>query len=423
MSGKRYALLLLIALALRLVWYALHADTGYSAFDQGDYRLYEIGAEHFAEHGDFSNSLFLARPPAYPLLIYLVGGAKEAVLLANCLLGALMAPLAASVARALGLRPQLALWVGGLVCIEPTSVIHGSVTLNSEPLANATFLAFLLCALRGTQAGSGNRQSAWFISAALLLAISALTRPTAHWLWPVMGVLLWWQFPRLRRKVALFMLVSMLPLSAWVAHNGLALGNFTFSTVGVYTALYYRAASVERVATDQPIEEVFAAINRRVAARIGQPDESIGAEKRHEWLAANARLSDAMLAEALAIFRRYPLSYALTLPVGLLRIYGIFSSYPQLGQPLLSLAWLWNLCLAAGWCVGIWRARAERHAMLRWQLTLVGYITVTTVLVSSASNSARMTSMITPLLIAALVYVVDEWLRRSGRLSRHFALE
>ena len=413
MNRQRYALLFIAAAIVRFIWLALHADAAFAAFDQGDYRLYEIGAEHIAAVGDFSNSLFLARPPGYPMLIYLVGGTKLAVILVNSLLGAIVAPLAAHLAIAMGLRPRLALWVGAIVCIEPTSLIHGSVTLNAEPLTNAALLTMLLCALRGTEAKDSRQQYAWFIGAAIMLTLAALTRPAAHWLWLILGIMLWWRYARLRRKIVAFMFTSALLLSAWVLHNGIVFDHFTFTTTGAYTMLYYRAASVERVATNRPINEVFAAINQRVSARIGEPTEGVDADRRHHWLAAPPEVYNAMLAESMAIFRKYPLAYLLTVPVGFLRIYGIFSSFPNLGQPLLAIAWFWEISLVAGWCAGIWIAwRRREHTMVWWQFTLVSYFTVVTLLVSSASNSARMTSMITPLLIIATVYSVHDLLAR-----------
>ena len=247
----------------------------------------------------------------------------------------------------------------------------------------------------------------------MLLTLSALTRPAAHWLWLILGIMLWWRYARLRRKVVAFMFTSALLLSAWVLHNGIVFDHFTFTTTGAYTVLYYRAASVERVATNRPINEVFAAINQRVSARIGEPTEGVGADRRHHWLAAPPEVYDAMLAESLAIFRRYPLAYLITLPVGFMRIYGIFSSFPNLGQPLLAVAWFWDICLVVGWCAGIWIAwRRREGTMVWWQFTLVSYFTVVTLLVSSASNSARMTSGITPLLIIATVYAAEDILTR-----------
>ena len=419
MTARQYLWLFLIASALRLVWLALHADADFAAFEQGDYRLYELGAEQIARHGNFNSSIFLVRPPAYPILIHLVGGDKFAVLLVNSLLGATLAPLSARLAVALGLRARLAFWIGVIVCVEPTSLIHSSVTLNAEPLTNLSLLLMLLSLLQGVEANTAKQRYAWLIGAGFWLALSALTRPAGHWLWLALAPALWWYAKRLRRPTVAFLLASVPLLFAWVAHNGLVFGNFTFSSTSSYTMLYYRAAPVERLATGQAIDDVVVAINQRVSARIGEPTEGVGVDRRHHWLAGSPAVYDAMLAESLSIFRRYPLAYLFTIPVGFLRIYGIFSSFPNLGQPLLAFAWLWDIALVLGWSASIWIAWRQRSKKLFWwPMVLVLYFTATTLAVSSASNSSRMTSMVTPLLIIGTVYAMDHFLAGRGFWQR-----
>ena len=424
MNWRLYLLFFALAAVIRVGWLIHHAglppEGTYGIFDQGDYRLYEIGAEHIASYGDFSNSLFLVRPPGFPLLIYLFGISQFAVLMANSLLGAGIIPLSMKIAQELGLRHKLVIWVGVILCFDPTAVIHSSVTLYAEPLTNVTLLMMFLCLMLGSKTTNRKNQYLWLLCAAVLLAMSALTRPTTQWLWVILGGMLWWWNPRLRRPVIAFLVTSSLLLTGWVIHNGLVQRHYIFSTVGTYTMLYYRAASVERVATNLPIRDVFAAINQRVSVRIGESPEGVGEEQRHNWLAATPEIQDAMLAESVAIILRYPFAYLLTVPVGFLRIFGIFSTFPKLGQPLLSLAWLWNIGLVVGWSLGIWFAWRERQrALLWWPLAMVGYTTAVTLLVSSASNSARMTSGITPFLVLGTVYAMDQILlrRRSDAIS------
>lgn len=424
MNWRWYCFIFGLAAILRFGWLFFHAglppEENYERFDQGDYRLYEIGAEHIAEQRDFNNSLFLVRPPGFPLLIYALGITKFTVLMANCIFGACQVVLSMKIALELGLRRRLALGVGLILCMDPASVIHSSVSLYAEPLTNTAILTFILCLVIGVKSVERRNQYLWLIAAAMFLTIASLTRPTTQWLWVVFGVLLWWQHSRLRRPVLAFTLACSLLSTGWVIHNGLVHRHYIFSTLGAYTMLYYRAASVERLATNQPILDVFAAINQRVALRFGDSSEGIGEEQRHHWLAATPDIHDAMLAESLSIFLKYPLAYLLTVPVGFLRIYGIFSAFPLLSQPWLSLAWLWDIALVLAWCVGMIFARRSRlKSFFWWQFSLVGYTTVVTLIVSSASNSARMTSSITPFLIMALVYALDEIriLRRKRKLA------
>lgn len=57
----------MVALAIRLL--VIVTAPSITSLDTGDYALYDIGARHFLQYGDFSNSLFLVRPPVYPLLL------------------------------------------------------------------------------------------------------------------------------------------------------------------------------------------------------------------------------------------------------------------------------------------------------------------------------------------------------------------
>lgn len=95
------ALLTLLALGLRLAWGLGALASDVSLVDQGDYASYRLAAQHLLQHGDFSNSLFLYRPPAFPLLIALTGLNDFSVIAVNALAGALLTPLTWLVARRL----------------------------------------------------------------------------------------------------------------------------------------------------------------------------------------------------------------------------------------------------------------------------------------------------------------------------------
>src|SRR5688572_18553473 len=95
-----------LALALRVGLAALWYTDDYLNFQTGDYGLYRIGAEHVREHGDFTNSLFLPRPPVYIVLLAILPPNDTLVLAINVVLGALIAPATVMLTRRLGLAER-----------------------------------------------------------------------------------------------------------------------------------------------------------------------------------------------------------------------------------------------------------------------------------------------------------------------------
>src|SRR5262245_46518390 len=111
-----------LALALRLgVMASLGSDL--RRYQTGDYDLYKDGAQDFVVTHDFSNSLFLPRPPLFSLMIVALGINDWAVIVANVVLGALAAPLSYLFVRQLGLSQPLAILAALVVAIDPTGVV------------------------------------------------------------------------------------------------------------------------------------------------------------------------------------------------------------------------------------------------------------------------------------------------------------
>ena len=151
----RFGVLFGVALGVRLLLVALRYTDDFANFQSGDYILYRLGAEHFLTQGDFTNSLFLPRTPGFPLLVAALGVNTLAALLANCVLGALLVPLAVLLAAELGLNRAGSLAVGVIMVFEPSMVVY-SAFLGSEALANLLLVGSWLALARMMRARARN---------------------------------------------------------------------------------------------------------------------------------------------------------------------------------------------------------------------------------------------------------------------------
>ena len=108
---KHFKLLLLITLAglLLRVGYALVTyEPSLLNYHSGDYREYKNAAEDILQ-GDleFKNSVYLVRPPLFPLLAAALGIQPTLILAVNILLGAVIIPLTYVLARHFAPPPRL----------------------------------------------------------------------------------------------------------------------------------------------------------------------------------------------------------------------------------------------------------------------------------------------------------------------------
>ena len=390
-----------IACALRLVYVGARYTSDLSSFQDGDYRLYEIGAEHLKLNGRLDNSLFLVRPPAFPIMIYLFDLNGTAVLLANVILGALIAPLTCVLARQCGLSSGISLFTGLIVAIDPTSIIY-SAYLGSESLANITLLAALMLLIAGVQSATARKALALAAVAGVVLAVSSLVRPATFLVWIVLAG---WGLICYRAKwaaIVLFALVSAAGIGAWIVHNGNVFGNPTFSTIGGYNLLYYRAASVESRGSGLSIDETYVELSRRVEARLGHDTTHVDGATRHGHYAATAELQPAMLAVALDVFTTYPIVYLLTIPIGLYRILGWTQNVSGWLLPILA---IWNLGLVLGAIAGLMALFRRRQYTVFWLILLVcAYYIAGTIIVQTSGIDTRARTMLTPLFAVAIVY-------------------
>jgi 4-amino-4-deoxy-L-arabinose transferase-like glycosyltransferase len=411
-----------LALGARLLWILAFAPVGRAAFDTGDYALYEIGAGHLRAVGDFSNSLFLVRPPLFVLQVFALGENIWAVLLVNAVFGALTAAATVWLARRFGLHMSLALLAAVLVALDP-STIRFSAFLGPEALANLLIVvgvASFLQALRSERISVG-----WALLGGLALGLSSVTRPATYLLWIPLVV---WQLVAQRRRwralllpLISFAAMSIIPTSLWAWHNAQVFDNPTLSTVSPFAMLYYRAASLENLIGDyESMDAVYLELNRRVEAEMGRDPALATADTRHGYLSASPELGAAMNRVSMAIFLENPVLYVATIPLGFVRMLGILP--PVITGPGDVLVALWNTLFVLLTALGLLRAALERRWTLFFGVGLVlAYYVAGTLYVKSAGMDARERTMLTPFMAAASAYALD-WMARRVRDGRNVGL-
>lgn len=371
------------------------------------------GGEHFLSYGDFSNSLFLPRPPLFPLMIAALGGDTLSVLVMNCVLGAALVPVTIWLAGRFGLDQGASLVVGLVIALEPSMIVY-SAFLGSEALANLLLAGMWLALMKMLRAESPRWRILWGGIAGFLQVGTSLARPASYLLWVMLGLWLLWQNRSHRMAVGVFMLVSALGIGGWITHNGQVFGHYTFSTVGNYALLYYHAASVERLASGDEMDAVYTRINERVETLLGHDPSDVDPGYMHRYLAATPEINTALRQVALEIMLAHPLLTAVTFPVGFVRMFGLLPGRVALfpSQVLMGLIEVvWNGLLLVGAGYGLWIVFRRREWMIFW-LTLLslGYFTGGVLLVKSVGN-VRERSAILPLLVILAVMAVRHILR------------
>lgn len=407
-----FVLIFLLALGVRLGYAALRHTDDLGAFQAGDYTLYRIGGEHIRAEGDFTNSLFLLRPPLFPLTVAVLGVNDQLVLLANALIGSMLAPLTVVFARQLGLSVRLALLAGLIVALDPASVVYSSF-LGPEPLANAFLLLMMVALLYGFRQRTHRREVILGMVAGLTLTLSVLARPAAFLIWTGLGGWLLLIDRRRWRLVAAYTLTSIIGISAWIVHNEIVFDNPTVSTVSSYNLLYYRAASVEHWATGHDMDTVYTDLARRVEARMGRDTSQVDTSTRHHHYAGSAKLTRAMNGIAFETFINNPLEYLYTLPIGVARMFGFTNLLPNW---TLVFEVLWNAALILGAVAGLWIAYRQQHWLLFWGVTLTAaYFTIGTLFVQTSGLDTRMRTMFAPHLATACALAIGAFLVQRSR--------
>jgi hypothetical protein len=414
----RFALpaIILLGLALRIAYtssvYGLTLDLDYP----GDYWDYHIAAKQILR-GDtaFTHPIFLVRPPLYPLVVAALDVHRPLLLILNQLLAIMIIPLAHLLARQLRLPHQLALLAALLVALDPTSIKYAGILL-AEPLANLLLAAAYaaLLALKRTQ--SRIATLAWGLAAGGLIALSALTRPAAYLLWiPLAAWVIFARWSKSLRLLAVLALAApnLLGIGLWQYHNAAAFGNGSFTSIGAFNLLYYRAAATLHLAQGrQDIDAIKISLARRVEERLGNSANDFAENWRVRHRAPTAPGEAHMRDIAMEEIIKHPAEYALA------ALIGAHQSLIEVWGALTVPGAVWNIALLIAAAFGLWSLVCQRHWVDAMFLLLPPlYFLSGTVVVCTTCMDTRARVMITPLLAVIAAIGVFHWRNRRRAAS------
>lgn len=409
MSHARILLMLmLLSLGLRVAYIALRYDV-VQVSHGGDYALYEDIARQFEQHGNVSIRGSLFRPPLFPIMIYVLDFNRDAVLAVNTLFGALIVPITYVLALQLKLAQRLAILAAVIVAIDPASIIH-SAFLIAEPLSD--FLLVLVVVLLFKIIQQDRYAVGYATLAGIMLALSALARPTIYLLWIPLGGWLLLAYPRQWLAIATFAAVSLAGLAPWYIHNGVVFDHYTYSTVGNYNLLYIRAASVENLATDKSIQEVYIDLAQRVDERIGRDTNREYPPHPYDYISPTKEESAAYRDIAFEIFAEHPQWYVATIPLGVARMFGWSNDITGIWRIAET---TWNFALLGLAVIGLGLAFRHKNWLVFWSMGLIcAYYTAGTLYVKTSSMDTRMRSMLIPFMAILVAYAWDKAMTKWG---------
>lgn len=405
----------IVALVVRLVWGLSQLERGFLFVSEGDYNLYQIGAEHFRAYGNFDNSLFLVRPPLFPLIVAALNDNHTLIIVMNAFLGALIAPLLMLIACQLGFSYRVIILAGILIALDPLHIPY-TAFLGPEALSFVTALAMFSALLALYHAEGGRIAWFWGVIAAIMLLVSAYARPSIYLIWTGLSVWLLFIRPHYWYAILTFAILSFAGIQVWSQHNERVFNNATFSSIGAYTMTYYRAAAILNQANpDMPIADVYIEIGQRVEERLGNDPSLVDASTQHGYLAASPEVEAALSATSFDIFRAHPEWYIATLGLGIIRYFNLLPSFPpfaNLTNPALYPPIIYNWLILGSATMGLFLCFARKKLLAFWGLILFcGYFSVGTLVVKSAGLTARERSVIIPLIVLLAAYGIVELYR------------
>ena len=403
--------IILLGLALRIAYTSSVYGPFLNLDYPGDYWDYHIAAKQILA-GDisFTHNIFLVRPPLYPLIVAALEVHRPLLIMLNQLLALMIIPLTFTLARQLGLPNRLALLAALIIALDPTSIKYSGILL-AEPLANLLLAAAFATLLALKRAETRSATITWGFAAGALIALSALTRPAAYLLWIPMGA--WaagarWRVGLRGLAVAAIAMPALLGMGLWQQHNAQVFDNGSFTSVGTFNLLYYRAAATLHLAQGrQDMSAVKLSLARRVEERLGDVDESTAGEWQQQHRANTARVDAAMREIALEVIRNHPAEFVLA------ALAGAHQSLIEVWGALSLAGALWNIALLMACAVGLWAlVRQRRWVDALFLLLPCAYFLSGTLLVCTTCMDTRARVMITPLLAVLAAYGVMSLLNR-----------
>ncbi len=408
--------IVLLGLALRIAYTSSVYGPFLNLDYPGDYWDYHIAAQQILA-GDigFTHRIFLVRPPLYPLVVAALDVNRPLLIMLNQLLAVMIIPLTYTLSRQLSLPVRPALLAALIVALDPTSIKYSGILL-AEPLANLLLAAAFVSLLALKRAGSRSAAIAWGLAAGALIALSALTRPAAYLLWIPLAA--WalgarWRFGLRGLAAVAIALPALVGMLVWQGHNAVVFGNGSFTSVGTFNLLYYRAAATLHLAQGrQDITALKRSLARRVEERLGNEGEASADEWRQQHRANTSRGDAAMREIALEVILNHPAAFALaTLASAYQSLIEVWGALSQVGA-------LWNIALLMASAIGLWSLLRRRRWMDALFLSLpCAYFLAGTLLVCTTCMDTRARVMITPLLAVMAAYGVAHLLNRRRAAS------
>jgi 4-amino-4-deoxy-L-arabinose transferase-like glycosyltransferase len=365
-----------VALAALVVVYVVRVlipQPSMRALGGGDPYEYDRLAKSLLRGEGFSNIIWGLRTPGFPLfvtLIYaLVGPQPYVVVILNLMLGALNVVLIYKLA-ALLLEDRTAATISALLLAVEVAHLDAAVTVMSEPLHNL----FLFIALFWLVVTIKTGRWGALLAAGVAMGVALLTRPVSFYLAILLALALIVYRRGLWKHAVVFAAICVVFASAWSYRNLYYVNNFSLTTTGSYTTLFYKMVSVESHATGRPPEEVGIDMAWEVEQRLGNTDVtreeieeySVGrSENLHGNDPARQELFRTMIMERV---RAYPAWTVIMTGVSLVKMFDANRTihFPAWAQLALMAATL----LLAG--IGYWRAWKER----RWLFLLLSHIVI-----------------------------------------------
>lgn len=267
--------LLLLALALRLLLFAIHQPWDPSVVEkhilQHDARGYHELAVTLVEHGRFAHSaespLETFRAPLYPAFVALTyavsGNSPWLALLLQALLDSLACLLLYDALRRL-LSPGVAAVAAVLYACDPFLILYSSGTLLSDSLSVFLLVtAFWFAALTLTSP-EGGRRLRLAAGGGLFLGLAALARPIAQF--SVFCYALFYLLAfrhRLRtgfQCAVVCALATLAAVSPWLIRNQIVFGSASISTAGPRYLLVMNVLPVEVAKRHQDERTVMRAL-------------------------------------------------------------------------------------------------------------------------------------------------------------------
>ena len=403
--------IILLGLALRIAYTSSVYGPFLNLDYPGDYWDYHIAAKQILA-GDigFTHRIFLVRPPLYPLIVAALDVNRPLLIMLNQLLALMIIPLSYALARQLILPVRLALLAALIVAIDPTSIKYSGILL-AEPLANLLLAAAFVALLTLKRAEARSATVIWGLVAGGLMALSALTRPSAYLLWIPMGA--WvagarWRTGKRGIAALAIALPAMFGMGLWQQHNALAFGNGSFTSVGTFNLLYYRAAATLHLAQGrQDLGAAKQSLARRVEERLGNEVGSDAIAWREKHRAQTSRGNAAMRDIAMEVILSHPAAFALA------ALAGAYQSLIEVWGALSLVGAIWNVALLIGSAIGLWLlVRRRRWIETLFLLLPCAYFLSGALLVCTTCMDSRARVMITPLLAVMAAYGVMHILNR-----------